>query len=422
MIRATLFIGLMLLAAVPLAVAGDSPSSASPTGNWHTEYAAAVTQAQAEKRDLLVVVLGTEWSPASRRFDNDVLRAPQVTKLLAADFIGVKIERPDLPPPKSKPADAKQREFHVTVRNYPGVVLLDPEERCYFKLEAPTGGVEGLLKAIQQGRELKTRRDTALAAMANAPGDEQAQHLATALEVLGKSCLDEGRHGHRPLFDQLTKLDPGDRCGVQRRFTFNPDAFAEREVWPLVRDKKYADALECIQIELSDPRNDTYLRQRFLGLRFHVYREQENLPEAVKVLEQIVAVDSSTDLASSAKGYLDYINKPITLSGPAWKPEYLRFFFAEWRLDADKLIAAPGTYRVEFNREAGESISVRDVAVMAGETELVSVKMPNNSSAVEIDVPALPPGNKVWLRIHAKGQGWFGSHGSILITPKNPKP
>lgn len=382
---------------------------------WEANHEEAAKHAKEAKRDLFVFVNGSDWSASARAYKKSVIQSAMLDQAIGKEFLWLEIDRPDRPTAQQKAAAKKNEGFDVAIHSYPGVVLLDAEGRCYLALEAPQGGVDALLAAVRQAKAAKARRDAALELAAKATGTERGKHLAAALESMGELALKNGRHSHAALLDELKKADPQDATGVQRRLTFNPDELAERELWPLLEKRKYDEALSRVDQELKDPRNNVWLRQHLLGLRFHVLQSQEKLDEAVKVLHQIIQADAKSDMAVLARNYIDNIIQPVTLSGAKWKPEHLRFFFAEWRLDVSAQIREKGAYEIEFKRTSGEDIVVRDVALMVGTKEVAKATMPNNSSKVTFTVPNLPVGPHPWLKISAKGQGWFGSHGTIEI-------
>jgi len=385
---------------------------------WEPNYEEAAKHSRESRCDLFVFVNGSDWSYAARAYKKSAIQSAMLEQALGKDFLWLEIDHPDQATAEQKAAAKKNRNFEVAIRNYPGVVLLDAEGRCYLALDAPQGGVDWLIAAVRQARAVKARRDAALALAAKATGPERGKHLAAALESLGEIALKHGRHSHRALLDDLKKADPQDVAGTQRRLTFNPDELAERELWPLVEKKKYAEALALVDKELKDPRNSVLLRQHLLGLRFYVLQSQEKLDEALKVLQQIIQVDAKTDMATLARNYIDNITKPVTLSEPKWKPEHLRFYYADWRLDVSGAIHDKGIYEVEFKRTDGENITVRDVVLMVGNKELAKAALPANASKLELAVPSLPAGQRPWLKIAAKGQGWFGSRGDILIRKR----
>ncbi len=384
---------------------------------WQTDFAAAARTAKESGTDLFVFVGGSDWCAPARAFKREVLKAPAVEAALGKAFVCVALDRPDRASPEQKAAAAqREKGFEAAVHNYPGVVLLDAEGRCYLKLEAPQGGAEALLAAVRQARALKARRDAALERAAKLSGAARAQALGAALEGLGEYALRDGRHSHRALFDELKRLDPQDAAGTQRRLTFNPDALAERDLWPLLNAKRYDEALARVDQELQDPRNNARVRQHLLGLRFHVFQAQDRLTEALQALKQLVQADPSSELAALARSYADYLTLPVTLAGPSWKPEHLRPHFADWRLDATALIRAPGRYEIAFRRTDGEDLSVRDVALLAGTRELARAAVPaGRDRRVELEVKTLPAGQRLWLAIAAKGHGWFSSRGEIEI-------
>lgn len=383
---------------------------------WQPDYEAAVKGAKDAKQDVFVFVGGSDWSAPSRAYKRAVIQSPALEAALGKGLLFVEIDRPDRATPEQKAAAQKSKGFDAVIHNYPGVVLLDPEGRCYLKLEAPQGGVDGLVAAVRQARSLKDKRDAALERAAKATGLERAKLLGAALEGMGDCALQNGRHSHRALLDEIKKLDPQDAAGTQRRLTFNPDALAERELWPLIGEKKYDAALALVDKELKDPRNNVWIRQHLLGLRFYVFQAQEKLDDAVKTLKQIIQADADTDMATLARGYIENLTQPVVLAGPQWKPEHLRAYFADWRLDVSALVREKGAYEVEFKRADGENITVRDVALVAGTRELAKADVREQKATLEVS--AVPAGQKLWLRIAARGQGWFGSRGDIVIRKK----
>jgi hypothetical protein len=136
----------------------------------------------------------------------------------------------------------------------------------------------------------------------------------------------------------------------------------------------------------------------------------------VKTLKQIIQADADTDMATLARGYIENLTQPVVLAGPQWKPEHLRAYFADWRLDVSALVREKGAYEVEFKRADGENITVRDVALVAGTRELAKADVREQKATLEVS--AVPAGQKLWLRIAARGQGWFGSRGDIVIRKK----
>ncbi len=385
---------------------------------WRDTYAKALQDAGEQGKLVFVFVTGSQWSKPCREYKQLVIESGELARLFGDKFIGFEIDVPDMPTEaRKKTIDDQKKGFDVTVRNYPGVVLLDGESRMIMKREGVDGGLRTLNRAIREALAKKDRRDVFLEKAQKAEGDEKAKQLAGALELLGKSSI-HGGNSHRKIFDELKKLDPEDKLGTQRRLDFNVDAFAERSIWPLTREKKYDEALELIAKELTDSRNDKELRQRFTAMRFFVYQEQKELDKAVQTLNQLIAIDEKSYMAELARGYISNITDKIVLEGPAWEPKYLRFFFATWHLDAKKLVPEGGEYEIHFERTQHENISVQDVAFFIGGKEVARVDMPGGKDRVVIAIPEFRPNTQREFQIRAKGNGWFGSRGRINVTKK----
>ncbi len=382
---------------------------------WQPDYETAARVAKERGSDLFIFVNGSDWSSAGRTYKRSVLQNPAVERSLA-NFVCLEIDRPDKPSEQQKEVAKLNRKFEVTLHNYPAVVLLDKDERCILKAENPPAEIPALARLLREALNRKTRRDTALAQAAKMEKLHRAAALGKVLEALDSYALRDRRHSHRYLLSEIRKLDPEDTTGVHRRLEFNFDSFGERQIWPLLREKKYDEAMQLVEKELKDPRNDTKLRQHFMAYRFHVYQSQDKLDEAVRTLQQMIQLAPTTDMAQMGRNYIEYLTKPIPLESPEWKPEHLRPYFASWRLDASKLITTKGSYTISFHRTGGEDLSIRDVTLMAGNRELATGKPEGKHKSVTLEVGNLPAGQRLWLNIAAKGHGWFSSRGEIKVA------
>lgn len=392
-----------------------APFAAAQSLDWKPDYASAMQAAKDGNQCILVFVNGSDWSAPSRQYKEKVVDSSRFAQGLGNRFVLFESDNLDWPTPEQKEELNKKRKgFDVTVRHYPGVVILDSENRRLRVLEAPKGGTDELLKAVEETLELKARRDAELEKASKVEGLEKAKHLSGALEILGKNSI-HGGNSYRPLFNELKKFDPEDTTGTVRRFDFNVDAFSERSLWPLMREKKYDEAMELVEKEFADPRNDMELKQRFTAQKFYIYQQQEDkLDKAVETLRELIALDDSTYMAELARGYIKNITEPIILEEAAWDGRKLRFFYAVWHLDAAELVSEPGKYQIHFERTKHEGISVRDVAFAVDDKESVKVDMPRGDK-VELEIPAFSTDAKREFRFSVKGNGWFGSQGRIHV-------
>lgn len=382
---------------------------------WKDSYRNALKAAQAEKKEILVYLNGSDWCPQCRDYKSNVIDSKEFATKFAKRFIAFEDDHPDWPDEATKKRlIEKRRDFGYHIRNYPGVVLLDSDNRRFFVKDGTRGDAAELIAEIEKAYELKTKRDTLLEAAAKSEGLDKAKHLAAVLELLGKQSI-HGGNSHRRLFDELKKLDPEDTTGAVRRLDYNVDSFAERTLWPLLREKKYDEALAAVEKEFNDPRNDMELKQRFTAMKFHVYQSQaEKLDKALETLNELIALDDSTYMAELARGYIKNITEPIILEKPAWSGQNLRFFFATWHLDARTLIDSPGKYEIRMERTRAEDIEVRDVSFAVDGKETVKAEMPRDKKVV-LEVSNFDLDKPRELRFSVKGHGWFGSQGVIHV-------
>jgi thiol:disulfide interchange protein len=84
---------------------------------WQSDYQAALTQAKAEKK-LVMVDLYTDWCHWCKRLDRDVYADAGVAAKLASGFVAVKLN-----PEKSREAAELAKKFGT--RGFPHIVFVD---------------------------------------------------------------------------------------------------------------------------------------------------------------------------------------------------------------------------------------------------------------------------------------------------------
>jgi len=124
---------------------------------WTEDYKAAVEQAKAEKKDLLVFFTGSDWCPYCQELDETILskdafekEAPKHFVLVKADF-PKEIEQSDELVEQNKALRKKYK-----VRGYPTLVLASSDEAAYTTAGTANLSPEDYVKWLAQAKGLKT--------------------------------------------------------------------------------------------------------------------------------------------------------------------------------------------------------------------------------------------------------------------------
>lgn len=143
--------GLLLMAC---AQAGGS-SEAVPEG-WTTDYEAALKQAKAENKSVLIDFTGSDWCGWCIRLDKEILSKDEFKDFAKENLVLVYIDFP-----RSKPQSDELKEQNAKlakkygVRGYPTLVILDSEGKQIGQTGYQRGGpnpfIANLKKMIDKG-------------------------------------------------------------------------------------------------------------------------------------------------------------------------------------------------------------------------------------------------------------------------------
>lgn len=384
-----------------------------------TELSAARAAAQSAGHDILVMFLGSNWSEASRRFDQSVLQNAAVGKAIAGQYVVLRIDQRENPTETEQQLAKRNKDLKLTVWNFPAVALLDREGRAYawwtgLARETPAG----LLAKFDEGRRIREQRDAAWALAAQATGVEKARQLGRGLEPVDPDLV---RACYEKVVKEIQAADPDDASGYHRRYTFRMNAFFEGTIEPLFKDKSYAEAVVKVDAELRNPVYTLEQRQQLLGARFQVLRRWEKKTEAEQALREIIKLNATNHMGAGAKGYLHYLNDPIEVHGE-WAGEQLRPWYQEWRMDVSGVVTSAGTYNVNFVHTGGGGLQVSNVALVVGSEVVDRVSDGRGKNQFQVRTVTEHPGPRVQLIMHAKAGGWLDSRGRIEVIREPDAP
>lgn len=155
-----------------------------PVDFWLTNFADAQREAQRRHTRILALFTGSDWSPPSRVFHDQVEYNPDFVNAFAGDFVFLKLDFPrgNPVPAKINPENAKLREkFNVTT--YPTLLLLSSDGEFLAAADlsrlAPDTFRERVIETVRQLRDgTATKSDVGSTAAAAGPVPNDAADAA----------------------------------------------------------------------------------------------------------------------------------------------------------------------------------------------------------------------------------------------------
>jgi len=139
---------LVFIVALPLAVLTSCTKSAPLV--WTDDYAAAVVQAKAEGKQVLLNFTGSDWCVNCFRLDDEVFSKPEFADYARSHYVLVTLDFPikkELPDKVTKQNQDLQTKYAVA--NIPTLILLDAQEKQLALVQGYRGeGVNGLLDEL----------------------------------------------------------------------------------------------------------------------------------------------------------------------------------------------------------------------------------------------------------------------------------
>lgn len=106
-----------------------APSYTDASINWQTNYPAALAQAKASSKPLLLFFTGSDWCTWCIKLEDEALNTPEFSDGVGNKFIFVKLDFPlnNTQDPQIKNQN-KQLQEKYNVRGYPSIILIDPKQ------------------------------------------------------------------------------------------------------------------------------------------------------------------------------------------------------------------------------------------------------------------------------------------------------
>jgi len=198
-----------------LACAGCERTTKTAAG-WTADVQTAMKQAGAEKKDLLLDFTGSDWCIWCQRLATEVFNTEEFRKEAPKSFVLVELDFPNDGSKLSAQTKKQNQEWseRLGVQGFPTIFLADEQGLPYAKTGYKPGGAQKYLAHLAELRNVRARRDEALAKAKAATGAEKARLLDAALEVVGAPLLP----AYAEQVKEILALDAENAAGLKSKY------------------------------------------------------------------------------------------------------------------------------------------------------------------------------------------------------------
>ncbi|MFN9539050.1 MAG: thioredoxin family protein [Planctomycetota bacterium] len=283
---------------IVLVVGLSLPLAGNADDRWTEDAAAAVKQAQAESKDLLLLFTGSDWCPPCKRLEEEVFSKAEFNDAALKNCVLVKFDFPqnkELPPHTVKQNEEWQGRFGVS--GFPTVILVDQAQLPFVVLGFEEGGPANYLKRLDDLRQRRVRRDEAFAKAAKAEGPEKAKLLDEGLAQLDENLV---RVYYESTLEEIGKLDADDALGLRTKWFAAEEAERQKLI--------ITDILTISRLEKPD-RAIAFIDEVLGTVEFEIDRKIEILQIKLNLLQTSGQVDAAGKLLDEMIGMEDVLGE-----------------------------------------------------------------------------------------------------------------
>lgn len=129
-------LGVSLMTLCTCAIASD----------WYTDYDEGLAQAKKENRNMMILFTGSDWCGWCKKLQAEILTKEEFTKYAQENLVLIEQDFPKANKP-SKEVQAKRQALakKYSIRGYPTIVLLTPEEKDFGRMGYMRDGPSGFI-------------------------------------------------------------------------------------------------------------------------------------------------------------------------------------------------------------------------------------------------------------------------------------
>lgn len=389
-------------------------------------YADALARARRDKRDLIVLVHGSDWCRIGEIFRTSVWEKREFERRLGQGFILFEADVPEHPDEEQKKKLAeRQKGCKTKFGNYPVLVFVDPEGKLYATVTgtattdqpgfpADVSQAVHTITSLHRAREI---RDAYLARAEKAPPGEKAELLFRAWQT------NAGRR--QEILDRLRAADPEDRRGYLARLDFNGYALLEKAK-SYGDTEKYEEGVRWLNDQLARKGLQPEQKQWILTALGNLYRRWlGHEQQAWETLTKSIRIDPDSMMGRAAKRIgLRFVGPPSLDFG--WFPRHGNTESQEWIIEASEAFPAPGEYTLTLAGTKGKSsLHIQSVLLVDGNrtiaesTEAMTVGPTSPQASIRLHVPRAL--RHPILKITCRTEPGTDSTGTITLEPSTDR-
>lgn len=257
--------------------------------------------AAAEKKDILMIFVASEWQKSSQEFEEKVLHSEVFQKELKAHFVQVVLSYPRLRSAAHQELLELQQKYRF--REMPSVVLTDSRGRPYAYLDARERDPLVYLNTLATFRKKRIQRDQLFSEAADTEGVERAKLLIKGLKEMPQTMI---RDFYSPELMAIVRADSGGETAYVKEVEEAEDLRIERELYGMLfRNKEYAEVIKKAKETASQLKGEN--AQRLKLYEIQALTGLEKFTEAVQELESMVQMAPDSNYAKRFQKYLTSI-------------------------------------------------------------------------------------------------------------------
>lgn len=288
--------------------AGPKAIRATPeaAARWSSDYRAAVDQARAEGKLLLLLFTGTGWIEIADAFAGRIADTPVFVDAVTDDFVLVKLDYPqDNRLPKESAVMLQLLRDAYRVRGYPTVVITDPDGRPYALNGFQPVAAEEYTAQILAMAELAREKEALRTEAGTLEGIARAEKLVESIPDLPGGLAARYFGGEMA---EVVRLDPDgllDESGHFRRLL--ADVAYANEMQNLAKNVEWGKMLTLTDQYIAEFELEGLALQKALLNKAGVLRQQGDLAGLAGTLLSIVEIDPENRYGRDAQTQLDQL-------------------------------------------------------------------------------------------------------------------
>ena len=280
---------------------------------WMHDFEAAKKKATEEKKDLLIDSTGSDWCPPCKDLSARILSQDSFKTAAGKNYILVELDFPNDKSGMTKETIAQNDTLAASygIEGFPTILLTDAQGRPFGQTGHRKGTPEQYLEHLAELQTKKKTRDEEFAKAEKVEGVAKAKALYAGL----KNVPDNHLGHYKSVLEDIKKNDPNDSTGLiaaQEKKEANAKAAAalgekmgglEKGLTAAMEKGDVDQALKLVDDFIKVEKLENAQKQQVLSIKIKILMEGDNIEAVEKVVDDIVAVDPTSEFSQQVKNF-----------------------------------------------------------------------------------------------------------------------